>query len=136
MTLTNITIDNINTTAIHYFPPLCNGTGWNQNGAFTQFAFSQTYTFCQGIYDARAVFKFTGIAVYFISALFQDSNSMWFHLDDRAYEEVQMKSPTGALFSSRVIWSAQNLTNTDHVLELLPGTYDGGYGYVTVDAFM
>lgn len=61
---------------------------------------------------------------------------MYFQLDSRPFEPVSLMSPNGDSLSSRVVWSATDLENEPHQLQLLPGLYDGDYGYVSVDAFM
>lgn len=61
---------------------------------------------------------------------------MYFHLDDRPFEEVVLTSPTGESEKSQVMWSATNLENKKHTVELLPGVYDDGYGFVSIDAFV
>lgn len=59
--LHNVTIDNTNLTAIHYYPPLCNGTGWVELGS--PLAHDQTYVYCHSKYNAHAAFKFVGMSV-------------------------------------------------------------------------
>ncbi|KAF8645882.1 hypothetical protein AX16_007540 [Volvariella volvacea WC 439] len=134
--LTNITVDNVNNTAIHYYPPLCNGTGWNEDNGLAAYAYDLTYAYCSARLGAHVEFKFTGVAVYFTIPQFEEKENMWFQLDERPFEQVDITSPTGTALRSRVVWSAENLTNTEHTLLMYPGTYDGDTGYVSVDAFI
>ncbi|TFK73238.1 hypothetical protein BDN72DRAFT_212678 [Pluteus cervinus] len=130
----NVTIDNTNTTAIAYYPPLCNGTGWTQNS--NSLAYNGTYSSCPGSNHARAIFEFTGVAIYYTCPLFSTQETQFVVLDDRPFEVMNLTSPTGDSIASTVVWSATGLENQQHHLELWPGNYNGGYGYVSIDAFI
>jgi len=133
----NVTIDNTNKTAIEYYPPLCNGTGWERDeSTYAVYAVNNTYAYCSGNYNARATFTFTGVAVYYTCPLFEDPDSMMIKLDDRPIDTISLTSPSGDSVMSKVIWSAENLTNTQHRVELLPGQFNGAIGFVSVDAFI
>jgi len=133
----NVTIDNTNTTAIEYYPPLCNGTGWDHNESqYAAYSVQNTYAWCSGSYSARATLKFTGVAVYYTCPLFAAADSMMIKLDDRPFDTVSLTSPSGSPIMSKVVWSVVDLPNTQHRVELLPGQYDGDIGFVSVDAFI
>jgi len=133
----NVTIDNTNTTAIQYYPPLCNGTGWDHNESeLANYAVNNTYGWCSGSFNARATLQFTGVAVYFTCPQFITPDSMMVKLDDRPFDTIDLTSPTGAAVMSHVLWSVIDLPNTTHRVELLPGMYDGEIGFVSVDAFI
>jgi hypothetical protein len=61
---------------------------------------------------------------------------MMIKLDDRPFDTISLTSPSGIPVMSTVIWSVQNLTNTQHRVELLPGQFNGEIGFVSVDAFI
>jgi hypothetical protein len=133
----NVTIDNTNQTAFEYYPPLCNGTGWERDeSTYAAYSVQNTYAYCSGTFNAHATFTFTGIAVYYSMPLFETPDSMMLKLDDRPLDTISLTSPSGLPVMSQVIWSVLNLTNTQHRVELLPGQFNGDVGFVSVDAFI
>ncbi|KAF8645876.1 hypothetical protein AX16_007534 [Volvariella volvacea WC 439] len=130
----NITIENTNTTLIHYYPPLCDGTGWAESQ--TSDASGGSFTFCSGRNFARAVFRFTGVAVYFQAPRYETRDTMYVSLDNAAFEEIDLTSTNGLAQRSEVLWRADNLENRKHTLEMVPGAYNGSMGFVTVDSFI
>jgi len=133
----NVTIDNTNTTAIEYYPPLCNGTGWDHDeSTYAAYAVQNTYGYCSGTYNARATLTFTGVAVYYTCPLFETPDSMMIQLDDRPFDTISLTSTSGVAVMSKVIWGVEGLPNTQHKVELLPGQFNGAIGFVSVDAFI
>jgi len=63
---------------------------------------------------------------------------MYLSLDGQPRSFVNLTSPGCDCFAYEVLWSATNLSDQQHTLELLPGEAVNDYGraYVMVDAFM
>lgn len=61
---------------------------------------------------------------------------MLFSIDDSPFEQVDISSNTENAIPSAVVWSATDLPNAEHTVQIYPGIYNGSYGFVNVDAFM
>ncbi|KAF9483203.1 hypothetical protein BDN70DRAFT_874079 [Pholiota conissans] len=138
MSLTNVTIDDAgNSTAgtILYSPPLCNGSGWTVKEGQ---GLGGSYRFCASsnkTVTPSATFSFTGVAVYYMSPYFPGS-LMNITIDGSVPHSVNLSNPagqTGNLSDPAIIWSAINLNNTQHSIELLPAN---GSRTLNVDAFI
>ncbi|KDR78629.1 hypothetical protein GALMADRAFT_209066 [Galerina marginata CBS 339.88] len=121
MTSRNITIDDGNSTLIAFQPPQCNGSGWtvNKSGGYLG-----SYTSCTSASGPTANVTFTGVAVYYSSPPFEGL-SMRFNLDGDLSEDISLSTPSGQTInktSTRIVWSRSNLTNSQHTLQLLPGS--------------
>jgi len=132
----NFTIDDTDDTAIEYYPPDCEGLGWAHAPDDFQH-YGRTFTYCQsnGTNNPTAVFRFTGVAVYFLMRRFDRDESMYLSLDGQPRSFVNLTSPGCDCFAYEVLWSATNLSDQQHTLELLPGEPVNGRAYVRVDAF-
>jgi hypothetical protein len=129
----NITVEDRKSLYIEYYPRDC---GWTE--VDKPYHHNGTLTYCEsdGSNDPRAVFRFTGVAVYYLLRLHHPEN-MYLGLDDETPVSVNLTSPTGDYIDSDVIWSATDLEYKDHILHVLPGEPSAkGLVYVNVDAFI
>jgi len=129
----NITVEDRKAIEIEYYPRDC---GWTEVNR--PYHHNGTLTYCEsdGSNHPRAVFRFTGVAVYYLLRLHHPEN-MYLALDDQPPVSVNLTSPTGDYIDSDVIWSATDLEYKDHILHVLPGEPSAkGLVYVNVDAFI
>ncbi|KAF8186627.1 hypothetical protein BJ912DRAFT_970997, partial [Pholiota molesta] len=138
MSLQNVTIDdgaNSTVAQILYSPPLCNGSGWTVSEGQ---GVGDSYRFCTSSNKSvtpSASLSFTGVGVYYMSPYFP-GDFMGFTLDGVETQGVNLSAPAGTssnTSASAVIWSAVNLNNTQHLLELRP---NNGSRTLNVDAFI
>ncbi|KAF8903730.1 hypothetical protein CPB84DRAFT_1845701 [Gymnopilus junonius] len=130
----NVTVDAVNSTLIAYSPPDCVGSGWTINN---QTGFLASYRNCTtlGAVGPSANITFTGTAVYYVSPPLQ-GQSMRFMLDGVLSDDVNLATaghPINKTVSTRIVWKQTDLNNTQHTLELLPGTNSST---LSVDALM
>ena len=147
----NVTIDSGNSTLFAYSPPDCNGSGWTTTN---QTAYLGSYRNCttHGGPGPSANITFTGelpktlspekssrwwigTAVYYVSPPLQ-GQSMRFRLDGVLSQDINLATagqPINKTVNTRIVWQQTDLNNTQHTLELLPGTSSST---LNVDAVM
>ncbi|EKM79748.1 hypothetical protein AGABI1DRAFT_113055 [Agaricus bisporus var. burnettii JB137-S8] len=115
----NITLDD-NDTKLQYTG------GWGQS-ASTDLDYGGSHALTSNT-TAEAVLQFTGVAVYFMSPLWPYAVSTALTLDSRPTITVDLTDhntpDTGGgieTVSSSVVWSAENLQNTNHTLRISVG---------------
>ncbi|CAG7846575.1 SubName: Full=Uncharacterized protein {ECO:0000313/EMBL:CCA67792.1} [Serendipita indica DSM 11827] len=131
--LTNITVDD-NDASISY-----TGRWDGVNAHPSSLNYGEYHTVTEDP-QAKAVFTFTGIAVYYISSLWPYLVDSYVSLDGATPVYVNLTVPPGMPYDVaeigsevimwKAIWGAQNLCNTVHTLTVTRGTTHG-----IVDAF-
>jgi len=69
-------------------------------------------------------------------ARYNEQDTLYLSLDSQPRISLNLTSPTGRAIDAAVLWSATDLRNQEHMLEIFPGEYNGEPGYVDVDGFI
>jgi len=131
--LQNFTVDDTD-VRIHY-------TGqWNTKSLPGNYDYGGSHQWSSDP-TATATFTFTGVEVYYMSALFSASVTSQIALDGGPEHFVNLTSPGGGATDevvwSDVVWSAAQLEDTQHTVAVSAVQTNGGRsGYVIVDAFI